>query len=153
MPLLSPTKSYCSETGFVPLSDSTLCKILSTCSARKRTSLTGLDNIATDGAAAVDDLIKMCDQLKGLGSKTNTVASFTTALKSLKMYLKSEYKFSVGLSSGCQDHCLKFALSYPTNVLLQEECDHSHEEICGKCNILNEINSALFNEIQNIRSE
>lgn len=92
----------------------------------------------------------MCDQIKGLGSETNTVASLTTALKSLKM---SEYKFSVGPSSGCQDHCLKFALSHPTNVLLQEECDHSHEEICGKCNILNEINSALLNEIQNIRSE
>ncbi len=151
--LLQMYKSYCSETGFVPLSDSTLYKILSTCSASKRTNLTGLDNIATDGAAAVDDLIKMCDQLKGLGSETNTVANLTTALKSLKMYLKSEYKFSVGLSSGCQDHCLKFALSHPTNVLLQEECDHSHEEICGKCNILNEINSALFNEIQNIRSK
>uniref|UniRef100_A0A8W8NIJ4 C2H2-type domain-containing protein n=1 Tax=Magallana gigas TaxID=29159 RepID=A0A8W8NIJ4_MAGGI len=150
--LLQMYKSYCSETGFVPLSDSTLYKILSTCSASKRTNLTGLDNIATDGAAAVDDLIKMCDQLKGLGSETNTVANLTTALKSLKMYLKSEYKFSVGLSSGCQDHCLKFALSHPTNVLLQEECDHSHEEICGKCNILNEINSALFNEIQNIRT-
>lgn len=151
--LLQMYKSYCSETGFVPLSDSTLYKILSTCSASKRTSLTGLDNIATDGAAAVDDLIKMCDQLKRLGSEINTVASLTTALKSLKMYLKSEYKFSLGLSSGCQDHCLKFALSHPTNVLLQEECDHSHEETCGKCNILNEINIALLNEIQNIRSE
>ncbi|XP_061181194.1 uncharacterized protein LOC133189818 [Saccostrea echinata] len=106
---------------FVPLSDSTLYKIMSTCSASKRTSLCGLDNIATDGAAAIDDLIHMCEHLKELGSEINTVTSLTSDLKNLKMYLKSEYKFSVGLSRGCQDHCIKFALSHPSNVLLQED--------------------------------
>ncbi|XP_062576042.1 uncharacterized protein LOC134237917 [Saccostrea cucullata] len=68
------------------------------------------------------------------------------------MYLKSEYKFSVGLSSGCQDHCFKFALSHPTNVLLQEECDHAHEELCRKCNLVEEISSGFFEEVQKLRS-
>jgi hypothetical protein len=148
--LLQMYKSYCSEMDFAPLSDSTLYKILSTCSASKRTSLAGLDNISTDGAAAVDELMKMCEQLKRLGSETRTIDNLTSALRTLKMYLKSEYKFSVGLSSRCQDHCLKFSLSHPSNVLLQEECDHSHEETCGKCNILSEVKSALFDEIQKV---
>lgn len=63
--------------------------ILSTCSASKITSLIDLENIASDGAAAVDDLIKMCDQLKVLGSKTKQNVASLTALKTIKMYLKS----------------------------------------------------------------
>ncbi|VDI30931.1 Hypothetical predicted protein [Mytilus galloprovincialis] len=59
------SKTVCTEADFTPLSDSTLFKILTTCSAAKRSNLCGLDNITTDGTFAIENLIRMTETLKG----------------------------------------------------------------------------------------
>ena len=49
-------QSNCMETGFsLPLSRSSLCRILKVCSASTRTSLEGLDYFSAEGAKAFDD--------------------------------------------------------------------------------------------------
>ena len=45
-------QSYCQETGFVPMSRTTLCRILKVCSASVRKSLQGLDYVSAEGAKA-----------------------------------------------------------------------------------------------------
>ncbi|CAC5381664.1 unnamed protein product [Mytilus coruscus] len=96
--LINMYKKVCSETTFTPLSDSTLFKILSTCASAKRSNLSGLDNIATDGTFAVDSLLRVTDTLRELRADTAILSTISAALKSLKLYLKSEYKFSISQS-------------------------------------------------------
>ncbi|VDI36918.1 Hypothetical predicted protein, partial [Mytilus galloprovincialis] len=62
--LIHMYKTVCTEADFTPLSDSTLFKILTTCSAAKRSNLCGLDNITTDGTFAIENLIRMTETLK-----------------------------------------------------------------------------------------
>lgn len=47
---------YCRDVGFTPMSRSTLCKVLSVCSASTRKSLQGLDYVSTVGVKAFDEL-------------------------------------------------------------------------------------------------
>ena len=56
--------TFCEETGFTPLSKSSLFQILRICPASKRTSLRGLDNVAVDGASAFETLNEVIKQLK-----------------------------------------------------------------------------------------
>ncbi|CAC5400229.1 unnamed protein product [Mytilus coruscus] len=150
--LINMYKKVCSETTFTPLSDSTLFKILSTCASAKRSNLSGLDNIATDGTFAVDSLLRVTDTLRELRADTAILSTISAALKSLKLYLKSEYKFSISQSDICGTHCIKHALSKPGNLLLQDSCDHSHENSCQKCKLLTEAKFKLNNEVQKIES-
>ena len=55
--------SYCKDVGFTPMSRSTLCKVLSVCSASTRKSLLGLDYISVAEAEAFDELEKVADKL------------------------------------------------------------------------------------------
>ena len=54
-------QSYCHETGFVPMSRSTLCRILKVCSAS--VPLQGLDYVSAEGAKAFDELATVIDNL------------------------------------------------------------------------------------------
>ena len=54
---------YCDETGFAPMSRSTLCWILKVCSATVRKSLQGLDYVSAEGAKALDELAVIIDKL------------------------------------------------------------------------------------------
>ena len=54
-------QSYCHETGFVPMSHSTLCRILKVCPAPVRKSFQGLDNVSAEGAKAFDELADVTD--------------------------------------------------------------------------------------------
>ena len=45
-------------------------------------------------------------------------------LNSVKAYLKSDYLVHCKEESPCPDHRRHFALSDPTDKLLQESCDH-----------------------------
>ena len=49
-------QSYCQETGFVPMSCTTLCRILKVCSACHRKSLQGLGYVSAEGAKAFEEL-------------------------------------------------------------------------------------------------
>jgi len=52
---------YCHETGFNPMSRTTLCRILKVCSTSVRKSLQGLDY--AEGVKAFDELAAIIDQL------------------------------------------------------------------------------------------
>ena len=54
---------YCKDVGFAPMSRSTLCKVLSVCSASTGKSLQGLDYVSAAGAKAFDELEKVVDKL------------------------------------------------------------------------------------------
>ena len=56
-------QSYCEESDFVPLSRSTLCRILKVCSASVRKSLQGLDYISAEGSKAFDDVEDILEKL------------------------------------------------------------------------------------------
>ena len=56
--LISEYHKHCKESQFEPLSNSTLFRILDARAASQRKSLQGLDNIAADGAAAFDLILK-----------------------------------------------------------------------------------------------
>ena len=87
---------YCHETGFVPMSRTTLCRILKVCSASVRKSLQGLDYVSAEGAKAFDELADVIDKLgdnygKGLSWAKDQIKK----LKMAKRYLKGDFK--VGL--------------------------------------------------------
>ena len=89
-------QSYCMETGFsLPLSRSSLCRILKVCSASTRTSLEGLDYFSAEGAKAFDELIGVVDKLGdecelGVSRSKEQIRK----LKMAKRYLKSDNKVS-----------------------------------------------------------
>ncbi len=58
-------ESYCTKTGFAPMSRSTLCRVLSVCSASVRKSLQGLDYFSTKGDKAFEGLEGIVEKLGG----------------------------------------------------------------------------------------
>lgn len=127
--------TYCKEIEFSPLGRSTLYNILNACSASKRTSLRGLDNISTDGAAAYDDIIKLVDKLGERGIPIPAVKIMKTTLINSKRYLKTEYKIHISRESDCADHCIQYALSDPNQAEFIKLCAHVHRQ-CVNCNLI-----------------
>ena len=84
--------AYAVESNFVPLSRSTLLRILSVCSASVRKSLQGLDYISSEGAQAFHDLSVVIDQLGNEFMRTVWAKEQKDHLLSGKCYLKSDYK-------------------------------------------------------------
>lgn len=86
-------QSYCQDTGFDPMSRSSLCRILNVCSASIRKSLQGLDYFTADGAKAFDDVQEVIEKLgHEYGRGHNWVKHMNNKLKTAKRYLKSDYK-------------------------------------------------------------
>jgi hypothetical protein len=85
---------YCKESDKIPLSKSTLRRILSACKASSRKSLQGLDYFSTDGSNAFDDLIKLLDNLVDNGFDPAVAHDLQTKLKLGKNYIKSDFKVS-----------------------------------------------------------
>ena len=60
-------------------------------------------------------------------------------------------------SSPVPDHCRTFALSDPKDSAYQARCDHEHNEVCDRCNILTEtlldIEAGLAAQTGNLSSE
>lgn len=87
---------YCKYVGFTPMSRSTLCKVLSVCSASTRKSLQGLDYVSAAGAKAFDELEKVVDKLGDDYGKGFTWAKVQKEkLQLAKRYLKGDYKVRV----------------------------------------------------------
>ena len=82
---------YCHETGFVPMSRTTLCRILKVCSASVRKSLQGLDYVSAEGAKAFDELADVIDKL---GDNYGKGLSWA---KDQSEKLKMAKRFKVGL--------------------------------------------------------
>ena len=113
----------------------TLWNILQNCPASQRKSLSGLDNIAAEGAESFDCIIGI---MKFIASKNaNMKNECDRIIKSLtkdKRYLKGEYKSNCGVaSSEVADHCRPFALSDPKEPAFQKLCKHKHEKKCQDC--------------------
>ena len=88
-------QSYCEESDFVPLSRSTLCRILKVCSASVRKSLQGLDYISAEGSKAFDDVEDILEKLGDEYGTGHTWAKEQSGkLKVAKRYLKGDYKVS-----------------------------------------------------------
>lgn len=90
---------YCSDVGFVPMSRSTLLKVLSVCSASTRKSLQGLDYVSAAGAKAFDELEEVIDKLGDNYGKGFTWAKVQKEkLHLAQRYLKGDYKVRLFLS-------------------------------------------------------
>ena len=97
---------YCKDVGFTPMSRSTLCKVLSVCSASTRKSLQGLDYVSAAGAKAFDELEKVVDKLGDDYGKGFTWAKVQKEkLQLAKRYLKGDYKVRVF------HECISFSLT------------------------------------------
>ena len=86
-------QGYCKDVGFTPMSRSTLCRVLSVCSASTRKSLQGLDYVSAAGAKAFDELEEIVDKLGDNYGKGFTWAKEQKKkLQEAKRYLKGDYK-------------------------------------------------------------
>lgn len=71
--IIEPYKGHCRESGFTPMSRSTLCRILNVCSVTVRKSLQG-NYVAAEGAKAFDDLQDVVEELGDIHGKGLTWA-------------------------------------------------------------------------------
>ena len=95
-------------------------------------------DFATDGAAGVETLEKMVDELKSFGAKSEWCVQSKTTLKASKRYLKMQYPVNCrhGQVSICPDHCRNFALSDNSDDAFKVECDHVNDSVCNSCESL-----------------
>ena len=93
-------QSYCHETNFDHMSQSTLFRVLNVCSASVRQSLHGFDYFSADGAKAFDDIQAILEKLGGTyGKGLSWEKEQTNKLKLAKRYLKGNYKVDTSLFS------------------------------------------------------
>lgn len=86
-------QNYCHEAGFLPMSRSTLCRILKVCSASVRKSLQGLDYVSAEGAKAFDELADVVEKLgDNHGKGLSWAKDQHEKLKLAKRYLKGDFK-------------------------------------------------------------
>ena len=90
--LLKQYQAYCEETEFTPFSSATMLRVLSACAASVRTSVQGLDYIASDGAKGFEDPCGMVNQLKKKGLDRETAKGWEMRFKEGTQYLKADYK-------------------------------------------------------------
>lgn len=91
--------AYCTDSGFKPLSRSTLLRIIAVCPASTRKSLQGLDCVTSEGAEAFDDLLDVVERLGDAGQGMGWTKEMQTRLRAAKRYLKSDYKVQVKIKS------------------------------------------------------
>ena len=82
-------QSYSRESGFIPMSRSTSCRILNVCSTTVCKSLQGIDCVTAEGAKAFDDLEDIVD-IRGNG--LTWAKDQSEKLKNAKRYLKTNHK-------------------------------------------------------------
>ena len=121
-------QKYCEEEKFVPISRSTMFRILEVREASQRKSLSGLDNIATDGVMAFSTLENIVSELGQFDTDKRWVEETTKILCDSKLYLKVKYPVHCAYENGslCKDHCKMYAHSDPKDKELQQTCPHEH---------------------------
>ncbi|CAG2244350.1 unnamed protein product [Mytilus edulis] len=107
--------------------------------------------MAADGTTACDSLLKTIEDLSDHGVVKDKIMELKSGIKSLKLYLKSEYSRNIDMASTIPDHCMKFALSSSSDVLLQEKCDHQHEALCEKCGLMEEMEHQIKTAISSVQ--
>jgi len=140
-----------SETdNFVPLSRSTMWRVLELQEASQRKSLKGLDNTAAEGAEGFESLHKIVGELEEVGANSEWCSQTRKKLHDGKLYLKTRYRDHCQENpSNCPDHCRALALSDISDVDYQIICNHNHDIACGECESLKDV----IHEIQSGISE
>ena len=139
---------HCKETGFNPISNSTMWRVLDVQEASQRKSLRGLDNTAADGADGFKDLLRIVDELEHVGAAKDWCEQARKKLREGKLYLKTKYcDHCREDGSSCPDHCRVFALSDASDADYQDACSHTHDMACADCeslkSIVEEVESAI----------
>ena len=125
--------AFCTESGFKPVGERTLFRILEVCQASQQKSLQGLDYVSTEGSEAIDVLEEAVETLEQNGVDGFWSKEMKANLKNGKRYLKNEYQAHIGGEENCPDHCLYFSLSDPSQPSFSSPCSHNHDAICDRC--------------------
>ena len=149
--IVAQYQKYCEEEKFVPISRTTMFRILEVREASQRKSLSGLDNTATDGAIGFTTLENIVSQLGQLGADKRWVADTMKILRDGKLYLKVKYPTHCAEENGslCKDHCRKYALSDQKNKELRETCSHEHLMRCEECESMKSVMTDIEEKIRN----
>ncbi len=124
---------YCKEQDVEPLSRRTLFRILDVREGSQRKSLQGIDNIAADGSLGFERIKRIVLELESLGVEKDWVDNILKKLRSVRLYLTTDYAVHCNEETPCPDHCRKFVLSDPTDEQFQELCSHEHSLFCERC--------------------
>ncbi|XP_035678162.1 uncharacterized protein LOC118416978 [Branchiostoma floridae] len=145
--IIAQYNQYCMESGFVPMGERSLSRILSTCAASTRKSLQGLDYFTSEGGRAFEELENVVDTLVDSGMSSSWGKEQKERLRASKRYLKGDYKVHVSGESPVPDHCRVYALSDDTDEAFQGSCNHDHDKLCGPCEdykvVISAINDAV----------
>ena len=125
--------AFCTESGFKPVGERTLFRILEVCQASQQKSLQGLDYVSTEGSEAIDVLEEAVETLEQNGVDGFWSKEMKANLKNGKRYLKNEYQAHIGGEENCPDHCLYFSLSDPSQPSFSSPCSHNHDAVCDRC--------------------
>ncbi len=129
------------------MSQSTLYRIASQCSASQKKSLTGLDNHTADGLAAFDTLKLLAEKL----SLYDPTFEVKQRLDESCFYLKAELRRHLSLSSENIDHCVQYALS-DKDPDFQSKCkDHTHRYQCPKCQLIRELPHTFSTQLESVK--
>lgn len=125
--------AFCNESGFKPVGERTLFRILEVCEASQQKSLQGLDYVSTEGSEAFDTLEEAVETLEQNGADGQWAKEMKANLKNGKRYLKNDYLTHIGSEENCPDHCLHFSLSEEDQPSFSSPCSHKHDIECERC--------------------
>ena len=128
----------------MPLSDSSLWRILKEIKPSQQCSLAGLDDVACDGTNGVTILQQI---VKKTNLSSNDKIETVNDLEKAKRYLKIGYLQHCNKKSSVATHCTLCALFNPQDKHFQLEPCENHNNKCKDCfeliNMLENISSAV----------
>lgn len=137
--LIATYMSYCADTGFSCFGRATLFSIVKVCVASQKKNMFGLDNITSEGMRGMETMLKVVGKLEMFGLSTDKVEQLKHVLSHANQHLKFEMKSHIQNSSSCIDHCSTYSLSDSRNPAYRGHCDHSHDETCNDCSLVNKL--------------
>ena len=133
--LITMYKQSCRGRNITPLGDTTLYKILKLCPASTQKSLTSLNDAATSGKKAIDNLILMLQSYKHR-IQENHLTLLLKGANHCSDIMRAVFSTRLNESDACADHCLAHALSDPMDKNYQQKCSHAHSLTCHDCKLL-----------------
>lgn len=138
---------YCKQQQFEHAGERSLYRMLKACSASMQKSLQGLDNVTAEGTEAIDNLIKIVENLVENGAQEQWRKDIEIGIKEVKRYFKTDFKAHMGRQENCADHCTTFALSDPKKRELRKKCNHKHDIACERCDSLETVLKEIKSQI------
>ena len=75
------------------------------------------------------------------------------AIADCQFYFRGHFRYQLRWSDECQDHCLSWALSDPTDEAFATQCDHEHPKDCFHCQNLRLIIGGLMSLLESFKSQ